>query len=130
MSDRPFDPNTWFDAYKETFASVHKAQEEGFKAVERLARFQYAVGHRGSQRSLELVTAGLGFDVCDPIGWDLQHATRPLQRLSLTVADRAVTPGPLEKRPIGCFRDKRNVFPIERQSREVCMQVEVLPLLR
>lgn len=43
MTDRTFDPNTWFDAYRETFASVHKAQEEGFKAAERLARFQYAV---------------------------------------------------------------------------------------
>jgi hypothetical protein len=43
MSDRTFDPNTWLDAYRETFASVHKAQEEGFKAVERFARFQYAV---------------------------------------------------------------------------------------
>jgi Phasin protein len=43
MTDRNFDPNTWLDAYRETFASVHKAQEEGFKAVERFARFQYAV---------------------------------------------------------------------------------------
>jgi phasin family protein len=43
MTDRTFDPNTWLDAYRETFASVHKAQEEGFKAIERLARFNYAV---------------------------------------------------------------------------------------
>jgi phasin family protein len=43
MSDRTFDPNTWLDAYRESFASVQKAQEQGFKAVERLARFQYAV---------------------------------------------------------------------------------------
>lgn len=43
MSDRTFDPNTWLDAYRESFASVHKAQEQGFKAVERFARFQYAV---------------------------------------------------------------------------------------
>jgi hypothetical protein len=43
MTDRTFDPNTWLDAYRETFASVYKAQEEGFKAVERFARFQYAV---------------------------------------------------------------------------------------
>ena len=43
MTDRTFDPNTWFDAYRESFASVQKAQEQGFKAVERFARFQYAV---------------------------------------------------------------------------------------
>jgi hypothetical protein len=43
MSDRTFDPTTWLDSFRETFASVHKAQQEGFKAVERMARFQYAV---------------------------------------------------------------------------------------
>jgi len=43
MSDRTFDPNNWLDAYRESFASVQKAQEQGFKAVERFARFQYAV---------------------------------------------------------------------------------------
>jgi hypothetical protein len=43
MTDRTFDPNSWLDAYRESFASVHKSQEEGFKAVERFARFQYAV---------------------------------------------------------------------------------------
>ncbi len=43
MNDRTFDPNTWLDSFRETFASVQKAQTEGFKAIERLARFQYAV---------------------------------------------------------------------------------------
>jgi hypothetical protein len=43
MSDRTFELSTWLDAYRESFASVRKAQEQGFKAVERFARFQYAV---------------------------------------------------------------------------------------
>ena len=43
MTDRTFDPNTWLEAYRDSFASVQKAQEQGFKAVERVARFQYAV---------------------------------------------------------------------------------------
>lgn len=43
MSERTFDPNTWLDGFRDTFASVHKAQQEGFKAIERMARFQYAV---------------------------------------------------------------------------------------
>jgi phasin family protein len=43
MTDRTFDLNTWLDAYRESFSSVQKAQEQGFKAVERFARFQYAV---------------------------------------------------------------------------------------
>jgi hypothetical protein len=43
MSERTFDPNTWLDSFRETFASVTKAQQEGFKTLERMARFQYAV---------------------------------------------------------------------------------------
>jgi hypothetical protein len=43
MTDRTFDLNTWLDAYRESFSSVQKAQEQGLKAVERFARFQYAV---------------------------------------------------------------------------------------
>ena len=43
MSDRTFDPNAWLDAYRETFAPVYKAQQEGFKTIERFARFQYSV---------------------------------------------------------------------------------------
>jgi phasin family protein len=43
MTERTFDPNTWLDSFRETFASVHKAQQEGFKAIERVARLQYAV---------------------------------------------------------------------------------------
>ncbi len=40
MSDQNFD---WLETYRDTFASVHKAQEQGLKAIERFARFQYAV---------------------------------------------------------------------------------------
>ena len=43
MTDRTFDMNSWLDAYRESFSSVQKAQEQGFKAVERFARFQYTV---------------------------------------------------------------------------------------
>ncbi len=38
--DQNFD---WLESYRDTFASVHKAQEQGLKAIERFARFQYAV---------------------------------------------------------------------------------------
>jgi hypothetical protein len=43
MTDRTFDPNAWLETYRDSFASVQKAQEQGFQAVERFARFQYAV---------------------------------------------------------------------------------------
>jgi hypothetical protein len=43
MTDKTFDPANWADAYRDTFATVNKAQEQAFKALERFARFQYAV---------------------------------------------------------------------------------------
>jgi phasin family protein len=38
-----FDPNAAFDAYRNTFAPVLRAQQEGLKAFDRLAHFQYAL---------------------------------------------------------------------------------------
>jgi len=43
MTDRNFDLNAWLETYKDAFASYSKAQQEGFKALERFARFHYAV---------------------------------------------------------------------------------------
>jgi hypothetical protein len=43
MTDRTFDPNNMVAAAREAFAPVLKAQQEGFKTFERLARLQYAV---------------------------------------------------------------------------------------
>jgi hypothetical protein len=43
MSERTFDPTVWFDSFRDTFASVNKAQQESFKPPPPLARFQYAV---------------------------------------------------------------------------------------
>jgi hypothetical protein len=43
MTDRTFDTNQMLAAAREAFAPVLKAQQEGFKTIERLARLQYAV---------------------------------------------------------------------------------------
>ena len=43
MTDRTFDPNQMLAAAREAFAPMLKAQQEGFKTFERLARLQYAV---------------------------------------------------------------------------------------
>jgi phasin family protein len=43
MTDRTFDPSAMIAAARDAFAPVIKAQHEGFKTVERLARLQYAV---------------------------------------------------------------------------------------
>ena len=55
MSDRTFDLSAMFDVYKDAFAPVAKAQQEGLKTFERLARYQFAV-------------AG------DYLDWSLSHA--------------------------------------------------------
>jgi hypothetical protein len=43
MNDRAFDPNAWFDAYRDALGPVNKAQQEGLKAFERFAQLNYAV---------------------------------------------------------------------------------------
>ncbi|HZC85511.1 MAG TPA: phasin family protein [Steroidobacteraceae bacterium] len=43
MIDRSFDTNQMLTAAREAFAPMLKAQQEGFKTLERLARLQYAV---------------------------------------------------------------------------------------
>ena len=43
MTDRNFDPSAMFETYRNAFAPVFHAQHEGLKALERMARYQYAV---------------------------------------------------------------------------------------
>ncbi|HYX74567.1 MAG TPA: phasin family protein [Steroidobacteraceae bacterium] len=43
MTDRNFDTNQMLAAAREAFAPMLKAQQEGFRTFERLARLQYAV---------------------------------------------------------------------------------------
>src|SRR5882762_6121405 len=57
MIDRTFDPNTMIAAAREAFAPVLKAQQEGFKNIERLARLQYAVAGDVLENGLARVNA-------------------------------------------------------------------------
>src|SRR5580692_7260794 len=57
MIDRNFDPNTLINATREAFAPVLKAQQEGFKTFERLARLQYAVAGDVLESGLARVNA-------------------------------------------------------------------------
>ncbi|MGH8132520.1 MAG: phasin family protein [Steroidobacteraceae bacterium] len=59
MIDRTFDPNTLISATREAFAPVLKAQQEGFKTIERLARLQFAVAGDVLESSLARVNATL-----------------------------------------------------------------------
>jgi hypothetical protein len=59
MTDRN-DLNAWIETYKETFASFTKAQQESFKALERFARFHYAVAGDCLEAGLAQAKAALG----------------------------------------------------------------------
>ena len=59
MTDRTFDLNSWLETYKETVASFGKAQQDGFKALERFARFNYSVAGDVLESSLAQVKAAL-----------------------------------------------------------------------
>jgi hypothetical protein len=59
MTDRTNDLNTWLETCRETFASFSKAQQDGFKALERFARFNYAVAGDYLEASLAHARAAL-----------------------------------------------------------------------
>jgi dihydroxyacetone kinase len=60
MTERTFDLNAWFETYKDTFASVTKAQQDGFRALERFARFNYAVAGDVLEAGIAQTHAALG----------------------------------------------------------------------
>jgi hypothetical protein len=43
MTDPNYDFRGWLEPYKDTIASFARAQQDGFRTLERFARFQYAV---------------------------------------------------------------------------------------
>jgi hypothetical protein len=54
------DVNTFFETYKDTFASFTKAQQDGFRALERFVRFNYAVAGDVIEAGLAHTRAALG----------------------------------------------------------------------
>jgi phasin family protein len=60
MTDRTFDPNAMIAAARDAFAPVLKAQQEGFKTFERLARLQYAVAGDVLESNIARVNASFG----------------------------------------------------------------------
>ena len=57
LNDRTFDPSAMIAAAREAFAPVLKAQQEGFKTFERLARLNYAVAGDVLESGLARVNA-------------------------------------------------------------------------
>ncbi len=43
MTDRAYDLNSWVETCKDAFSTFSKAQQDAFQALERCARFHYAV---------------------------------------------------------------------------------------
>jgi len=60
MSDSTFDPKAIIDTYKNAFAPVLKAQQEGITAIDRVGRYQYAVAGDYLEWSLAQAKAALG----------------------------------------------------------------------
>ena len=60
MTDRTFDPTTLLETYRNGLAPAIHAQQEGLKAFERLARYQYAVAGDYLEWSLTQAQAILG----------------------------------------------------------------------
>jgi predicted phage-related endonuclease len=60
MTDRNFDLNSWVDTYQEAFASFTRAQLDAFRALERFARFHYAVAGDVLEASLAHTRAAIG----------------------------------------------------------------------
>jgi hypothetical protein len=60
MTQKPFDLNTLFDSYRDALAPVFRAQQEGLKSVERLARYQFAVAGDFLEWSLSQAKASVG----------------------------------------------------------------------
>ena len=60
MTDRTYDLQGWLETYKDTFTSFARAQQAGFKALERFAHFNYAVAGDFIEASLEQTRAALG----------------------------------------------------------------------
>jgi hypothetical protein len=60
MTTRTFDFSTLFDTYREAFAPMLRAQQEGLKTIERLARYQFAVAGDYLDWSLSQAKASVG----------------------------------------------------------------------
>jgi phasin family protein len=60
MTDSTFDPKAIIDTYRNAFAPVLKAQQEGVTAIDRLGRYQYAVAGDYLEWSLAQAKAALG----------------------------------------------------------------------
>ena len=60
MTQPAFDFTAMFDTYREAFAPLFRAQSEGLKTVERLARYQFAVAGDYLEWTLAQAKASVG----------------------------------------------------------------------
>jgi phasin family protein len=60
MTQKTFDMNTFIDSYRNALAPVLRAQQEGLKTIERLARYQFAVAGDYLDWSLSAAKATVG----------------------------------------------------------------------
>ena len=81
MTQPTFDFSTLFETYKSAMAPVFRAQQEGLKTLERLARYQFAVAGDYLEWSLAQAKVNVGpKSAADLLG---QHTT-----LNLSLSDK------------------------------------------
>ena len=86
------DWNVFLDTYKDTYASFAKAQHEGLRALERFARFQYAVAGDVLEAGLAQAKATLGMRAAmntEAIAELLEKQAELSTQLSEKIRDRA-----------------------------------------
>lgn len=60
MTELNFDPNTLFEAYRNSLAPMLRAQQEGLKTLDRFAHYQYALAGDYMEWNLATAKAVLG----------------------------------------------------------------------
>jgi phasin family protein len=99
MIDRTFDPTTMIAAAREAFAPVLKAQQEGFKTLERLARLQYAVA--GDVLESGLARVNVAFSATNPTEMVNKHTeltTQLVEKLRARAEEFATVTSEIQSR--------------------------------
>ncbi|HYL72271.1 MAG TPA: phasin family protein [Candidatus Dormibacteraeota bacterium] len=88
MTEGSYDLNAWLETYQEAFAAFTRAQQDGFKALERFARFRHAVAGavheavRAHTRATLSARAGVGTQlVAELLQKQAELGTQPSEKL-------------------------------------------------
>jgi phasin family protein len=88
MTDSTFDPKTIFETFRNAFAPVLKAQQEGLKAIDRAGRYQYAVAGDYLEWTLAQAKAAVGAQTpAEMVSKQVELATKLSEKLRARVQE-------------------------------------------